>query len=297
LCPLSEDTQPIKTQPVRVAPPAESPDAAGGVLGHLVSVYRPKGLKPVAQWAWLLGVALVGLGFIGYGGYLAASSYARYGPVLAIAWSGRWFIIGLVILLICLVGSLYIHSKNQPVVRLFSQGLYIEKRNPLILPWEQISGIASGTVIQTGWSRGNRLVRHTAKMYPAKGRPVVLHGSSDGSSGIAELPELVQRVKANLYPYLHSELSRMFRLGLPLYFGSVEIDQTGLKFQRNIPFIGTRSVPWENVKHISVQSGFLLVELSYQNNHGKIEKPYKLPVARIPNLELLLKIIDQNVQY
>jgi hypothetical protein len=296
LCPLSEDTQPVKTQPVQVAPPAGSFDAAGGVLGHLISVYQPKGRHPAFQWLWLLGGFLGSVGFVGYGGYLAVSSYARYGPVLAISWSGRWFIIGGIIFLICLVGGLYNFSRNQPVVRLHAQGLYIDKRNPLIMPWEQINGIASGIIVKTGWSRENRLVRYSAIIYPTKGRPVYLHGSNNGGRGIPALAELVQQVKANLYPYLHAELSRMFRSGLPLYFGPVAIDHTGFKFQHNTPLPGTRSVPWEKVKHISVQSGFFLVELTDQINRDKTGKTIRLPVAKIPNLELMLKIIDQYVQ-
>ena len=297
MCPLNEDTQPVKTQAVRVAPPAASKDPAGGVLGHLVSVYQPQPLDPVIQWTWLLGGALVSMGLLGYGAYLAFSSYVRFGPVPAIAWSGPWFTVGGIAFLFWLAGSLYGYSKKQPVVWLYALGLCIEKRNPLILTWEQIDGIASGSVLQAGWPRGIRVVRYSASLFLAKGSPVHLYGSSDGRAGIPNLPELVRRIKANLYPCLQSELARMFRSGLPLYFGPIAIDQAGLKLHPQVSLPGTRSVPWGNVKQISVQSGFFLVELTHPPGRHKTRKAYRIAVAKIPNLELLLKIIDQGVKY
>lgn len=296
MCPLDEDTQPIKTIPTQVAPPTAFKDPAGGALGHIVSVYRPRRVNPIIPWIWLSSGALVSVGLLGYGAYLAFWSHSRFGPVPAIAWSGPWLIFGGVALLFWLMVSLYSYSRIQPVIWLYELGLCIEKGRPRNLLWEQIDGIASGTVVQFPWTGGTRIVRYSASLFPAKGSPVLLYGASDGKNGIPNLPELVRRIKANLFPGLQSELARMFRSGLPLSFGLVGIDQAGLKLLPRIPLTGTRSVSWGNVKQISVQSGFLLVELIHPRNPFKTGRTYRLPVAKIPNLELLIKIINQNVQ-
>jgi hypothetical protein len=237
------------------------------------------------------------LGLLSYGGYLAVSNYTRFGLVAAVAWSGIWFISGGLLLLLWLVGSLVGYSRNQPVVRLYAQGLYIEKVNPLVLHWEEIDGIASGALAQTGFLGRTPSVRYRASLYPARGRPVYLYSSRSGTSGLADLPELVRRIKAHLYPSLRSELVRMFRSGLPLYFGPIIVDQTGLCLRRKVPLSGTLYVPWGNVKHITIQSGYFLVELDQQRIHRGIPETYRLPVTQIPNLELLLKIIDQGVSH
>jgi hypothetical protein len=296
LCPLSEDTQPVKTQPVQVAPPTYLSDPAGSALGHLISVYRPRPINQALKWAWLLGGAFLCLWLMGYGGYLALSSFASFGPIPAIAWGGSWMAAGAVAMVFWILGSLYVTSRKQPIIRLHARGLSIEKGKPVILAWEQIDGIAYGMMTRIGRLRRADTVRYQACLYPAKGRPIYLHGTSDGKIGIPGLQELVKRVKANLYPELQLELGRMLRSGLPLNFGPVGIDQTGLKLHRFLPLTGTRSVPWRNVKRITVQSGYFLVELDHRLNRNNVSLTYKLPVAKIPNLELLLKIIDQGIQ-
>jgi hypothetical protein len=243
-----------------------------------------------------MGGVTVSTGLLGYGGYLAVSKSAVFGPVPAVYWSGPWLMGGGILLLICLLGSLFTYSKRQPAVHLHVQGLCIMKRKILVLLWEQIDGIASGTYSYIDPLRMTRTVSYKASIFPVKGRAVHLRGSSDGTGGIVDLHELIQRIKKNLYLVMRSEYARMFRSGLPLYFGPVEISQAGIKFRRKLPFTGMRSARWENVKRITVQSGYFLVELEQQPKRGKGLQTYRLPVAQIPNLELLLKIIDQGVE-
>jgi len=295
LYPLSEDTQPVNTHPVQVMSPLAINDPAGGTLGHLLSVYRPRPLNQIILWIWFVGGVIISSGMLGYGGYLAISKSAVFGPVPAVYWSSPWFAAGGIILLLCLVGILLGSSKKQPSVRLYVQGLCIEKRKKLVLTWDQIDGIASGAYSQSDLLRMTRTLCYKASIFPVKGRPVHLRSSSDGMKGIANLQELVKRVKEYLYPTMQSELTRMFRSGLPLFFGPVEISQEGIKLRRHIPLTGMYSVPWRNVKRITVLSGYFLVELEHQTTRARGLPAYRQPVTRIPNLELLLKIIDQGV--
>ena len=296
MCPLSGDTQPVKTQPVRVVPSVAVNEPARGALGHLISVYQPRPPNQFVQWTWWVGGAGVSLGFLVFGIYQGFSNQSRYGIIPAVMRSEPWLVAGGILLLAWLVGILYGYFKRQPAVRLYAQGLCIESRQPMILPWEQIDGIASGAFRRPGWFNGIEVLDYLVYLYPSKGLAVHLHGTSDGKRGIADLPELTRRIKANLYPGLYPELLRMFRSGLPLNFGPVGIDQSGLHLRSKIPLVGPRHIGWANVKRITVQSGYFLVESDRKPKRGLANPTYRLAVAQIPNLELLLKIIGLGIE-
>jgi hypothetical protein len=281
------ETQPVKTRSVRISPGTSTqPDEA--VLGRLIYAYRPAPESKLLKWGIGLGGAAFGLVTSGYAGYVAYSIYQKFGLVAAISRSTPWFILGGSVLLLWLAIGVFLWVRAQPGVRLHANGLFIEDRRKQSLTWEQIDGIAQG--VYASDQMKPRDIRYQLRIFPNKGRSVHLHGSGDGKRGIPYLSELASRIKSSLYPVLQVELARMYRGGLPLRFGPVQIDRQGLKIPRRSPFPGTLSVPWEQVKQITVQSGYFLVE-----SFGR-RKPYRLPVSRIPNLEILLKIIDQSVQ-
>lgn len=281
----SEDTQPVNTQPPGIAA-AEHKRPSDGELGRLVFAYRPVPDSRAFKIAWESAGALLSLSLLGYGAYLIGTTYQRFGPVPALSRSAPWFALGGAVMLTWLAVSIWRWSRVQPGVRLHANGLYIEGRRNQSLLWEQIDGIAHGVLSPGGlWSRN---MHYQARLFPSKGRPVYLYAAGNGKRGLPYLPELVSRIKASLYPALQVELARMFREGLPLIFGPVRIDREGLKIRRRL-LPGTISVPWGHVKRITVQSGYFLVESSHRHS------PYRLPVSIIPNLEILLKIIDQGV--
>jgi hypothetical protein len=286
------DTQPVKTQPVRTGTAFDS-DPSGSQLGRLIFAYRPRPTHPAFLWAWGLGGAMIGLAPLGYGGYQAFAIFQKYGPVPALSRSAPWLILGGTLLLVWLSISLYRWARAMPGVRLHANGLYIEGRRQRSLAWDQIDGIAHGVMAPDpgSWGSRSRHLRYQAILIPNKGSPVHLRGSGDGKSGLPELPELVSRVKASLYPVLQPELARMFRSGVPLSFGPVRIDRDGIRLRRRRPFPGTLCVPWRHVKRITIHSGYFLVELGDRRGH------HRLPVSQIPNLEILLKIIDQGVHH
>jgi hypothetical protein len=284
---LQGDTQPVRTQPVRITP-AISASTSDPVLGRLIFAYRPPRERNTFKWIWGVGGPALSLAALSYGGYLGLTTYERFGPVPALSKSIPWFLLGVVILFTWIIIIILRWVRTQPGVRLYANGLFIESPRNRSLTWGQIDGIAQG-ITACGRFRPDDL-GYRASLYPCEGRPIHLHGSGDGKAGMPNLPELVSRIKAGLYPTLQVELARMFREGLPLRFGPVRIDKECLKVSRRGPVPGTLSVPWERMNRITVQSGNFLVESS---DH---RRPIRLPVSEIPNLELLLKIIDQCVQ-
>jgi hypothetical protein len=62
----------------------------------------------------------------------------------------------------------------------------------------------------------------------------------------------------------------------------------GLILVGNRPASSGQTIPWEKLRSVDVVSGFLVVELSDYSRR-------KLPVSKIPNIELLLQLIQQGV--
>ena len=285
--PSPGDTQPVKTQPVHAVPVHHS-SPFDPELGRLIFAYRTPPPSKAFKWAWGLGGSLLSLSAIGFGVYLAFTTYEKYGPVPALARSAPWLISGFAVLFTWVSIGLLRWARTQPGIRLHANGLFIEGRRNQSLTWDQIDGISQGVTAPDRLRP--REMRYQVHLFPSKGRPVHLHGSGDGTRGMPYLPELASRVKASLYPNLQVELARMFREGVPLRFGPLRIDREGLQARRWGPVPGTFSVHWRHVKRITVQSGYFLVESIDRRS------PYRLPVSKIPNLEILLKIIDQGVQ-
>jgi hypothetical protein len=281
------DTQPVKTQPVRTAP-VQQPVPSEPELGRLIYAYRPLPGNRAIKWAWGLGGFAAGTAALSHGVYLAFVTYERFGPVPALSISVPWIFLGKLTLLAWISIGIIRWASTQPGVRLYANGLFLEGRRKQSLTWDQIDGIAHGVTGRDRIRPGD--MRYFASLFPNTGRPVHLHGTGDGKRGMPYLPELVSRIKANLYPGLQVELARMFREGLPLRFGPLNIDQQGIRLRRRRPIPGMLSVPWDHVERITVESGYFLVKSS--NRHI----PYRVPVSKIPNLEILLKIIDQGVR-
>jgi len=215
-----------------------------------------------------------------YGFDRARYAAASFGPVAAGAWSRPWYVLALFALLVFLALAFYRLVQRRRFIAVYKKGLHIQLGRARVFRWEEIAGIAFrasrrhflGIPIQT---------RYHAVLFPGTGRPVELPGS------IQNFPEMVSNIKAHLYPRLAPELHANFQAGQWLYFGPVAIQQTAIKLGSNTRPAG-RTIPWSGVDRLTVQSGYLVVEL-------KDGPRRRLPVSQIPNLEILLDLIQSGV--
>lgn len=226
-----------------------------------------------------------GLVFFYYG-------YTNFGPVAAAAWSRPWLVWGEVftalIGLLALAGFL----RSRPRVRVYAAGIDISGTDLLLifrprrLACVEIGGIAvqAVTYADESTSQNPRAAPFTAYrvvLFPKKSRPITLSGQSDGKRGIINIVELSTRLKAALYPRLHAELSAAFRQGQEVAFGPLLASRAGLRFRSS-----GQAIPWQNVQHVSVRGGYLVVELA----PGR-EKRFS--ISKIPNPEILLQLIQE----
>jgi hypothetical protein len=207
-----------------------------------------------------------------YGLWIANNAYIQFGPAAAESWSRPWFLLAtfaLGPLTLLAFYRLYISRRS---ITVYENGLHL-RLSPFYsqtLRWEQINGIAAGTIQER--FLGIALRNHPrATLLHNLGKPYKLDNQ------VENLPALTEEIKAHLFPRLHVLLRSAFLEGKRLEFGPIAIHTQGLRLR-------SKDIPWEQITHLGVHSGYLVVESS-----GK--KRWRMAVTKIPNLELLTQII------
>lgn len=247
--------------------------------GDLIASYRCRPLR----WGELLGLILIiGMAISApllYGYYRAQYASAYYGPVAARMWSRPWYLLTGLALIVSLALIVYRLFERRRHIDVHANGLLLALSGKKFIPWTSLSGVASGAV-QARFLGIPLATRYQAILYPAVGKPVRLDGTLDN------LPELLTQVKARLYPRMLAACLKAFSQGQRLYFGNISINQAELRVTDGTPSL--RNLPWGNIHRIRVESGLLVIE-------SENDKAIQMPVAEIPNLELLLQIIHTGV--
>jgi hypothetical protein len=243
-------------------------------LGPLIAAYRYRPLRWRETILYLgLGVLAIGIP-LAYGIIRYSDGYNNHGELAAITWSRPWFLLAIFALLTCSLLIVHRLRLADRYIAVHQKGLYIKVQQLLVLRWEEISGIASAA-FQPSLLGIRRSVRYRATIFPNIGKPIIIQGSYEN------LPECITRLKARLYPLLTAELKPTFTDGKWIYFGPVAIQRDALRFHKH-------QIPWSEVRRVSVIKGDLMVELVDQSSK-------RIPVDQIPNVEILLQLIDQGV--
>lgn len=244
-------------------------------LGLLIRAFPKRPLR----WQDLLFVLLPGICAtllpLLYGKSRYDYGLASYGPVAASTWSRPWYALSIFALIIFIILVTYRLRLSRQFIAFHENGLYIALSKRQRLLWHQIAGIASGTVQYHffGW----QLTRKTrAYLYPNIGKAIQLKEPHEN------LPELITRIKAKLYPRLFKLIKSNFQEGKWLHFGP-------LALQTQYLVVGDHRYLWSQVNQIAVQSGDLLIKV--ENN-----KQFCFPIANIPNLEILVQLIQEEVK-
>lgn len=258
-------------------PDINTPPPTQTSLGTLVATYRDRPLR----WGDILLTFIPGglavLTPLMYGLLRKRYAQAYYGPIAAEIWSKPWFLWAEIALIAYLGLALRRLSRSRQVVAVHQKGITIRlhKKKQFRFLWSQLSGLACATVQPTflGWALKPR---HRVKIYPAHGNPISLNDR------IPNISELVGRIKAKLYPRLLPNLRESFSKGQPLNFGPLTLQQNSLCLR-------DKAIPWDNVTSINVQGGRLMIE-SHTN------RPVKIPTGQIPNIELLIQLLQEGVE-
>lgn len=245
-------------------------------LGLPIAIYRGRQLGAMDIWTLLIPGALGVLAPLAYGIWRANYAYTHFGPVAAAAWSRPWFLLATLALILFSILLLLRLRQIGRFVSVHQDGIRFRLSSPRVrtLRWQEISAITTET-IQENFLGIQMRTYWRASLYTAHGISIRLDES------LHDLPELISRLKARLYPRLLPQLRARLRSAEWIEFGPLAIHLDALRVQG-------RSIPWAQVEHLNPQSGYLMVELEDQSRR-------RIPLSEIPNLELLLQLVQQGV--
>jgi hypothetical protein len=212
-----------------------------------------------------------------YGWWQVNYAKANFGPAVVQRWSWPWFALATVALIPLLSLSLSRIRRAHRVIKVHQNGLQIRatQGKKWMFLWDEIEGIAA-----TSWEDiflGVRLrQRQQVILYPAIEKPIRL------DPHLPQLDELATRIKAKIYPRLLPQLRAVFEAHRNLHFGEVRINTQGIKLKEV-------DYAWVAVKRVNLQQGYLVVEFI---NH----KAEKISVDKVPNIELLIQLLEEGVE-
>ncbi len=244
-------------------------------LGPELARYRGRGLREPRQKTVLLMLVGTVVGLFAYGIWRGYYGYTRFGSAAARAWSEPWLLaagLGAGALLPWLIRRVRIGQRYLVVGQ---NGLALGKgRRSELLLWRELSGISVQSVRRHFWGR-TLSHRRTLTLYPNVG-PI-----RKVDHQIEDLASLIDQIKQLFYPERLAQLKEIWRSGARLYFGAVSISPVDFRTQ-------DRKITWDRIREITIVDGYLVVSTFDR-------KKVRIPVWKIQNPELLLKLIDLGV--
>jgi len=246
-------------------------------LGPLIAEYRDRPLK----WrdlaiTFIPAVVAVLIPLI-YG--WARGNYAKnqFGPAVVQQWQWPWFALATVALIPLLGLGLRRIRQAHRIIKVFQLGLIIQgtQGRKWIYRWEEIEGVAVTTWKDVFLGIQVRQ-RHRVVLFPVIGKPLQL------DSHIHSLDELAARIKAKIYPHILPQLRTALAKNLDLNFGKIFFNKQRIN-------LGNATYPWDDINRVNLQQGYLMVEFKNQ----KVEK---IPAGKVPNIELLIQLIEEGVE-
>jgi len=200
----------------------------------------------------------------------------HFGPAASNTWAWSWYTLSTIALIPLLwLAILRVRSAHR-VIKVFTNAIYIQstggKRS--LLGWNKITGIVD-IKMQYKFIGIPLWKKHHAVIFHLKGKPIQLDYQ------IQNLDELCARIKAKIYPKFLPEYRLALNSGENLEFGPISINSNTITIQN-------KAISWNLISQISPQTGFLVVEVEN-------EKDLKIPLEKIPNIELLIQLIQEGV--
>jgi len=201
---------------------------------------------------------------------------ANYGPVAATAWSWPWYALATVALIPLLLLALQRVRRAHRMVVTHKNGIMIRWTGGQLhsLLWERIQGLICNTTHITYLGMPIK-TRHQLTILTQSGNTIRI------DDRIPQLPEVTERIKAKIYPRLLPQLRANLRKGDPLFFGPITLNKQVFQLRE-------REIPWEQISRLNVVSGQLVVE-------SQFNQKFKVPVGKIPNVDLLIQLLQEGV--
>jgi len=257
------------------------PDSFKNVLG----LGKPKQVYPVrksTKWGNVIGAVLLLVGggvVLLWGVWETYTRWQANGPAVIVKTittpliiSGFAFLFGLL-----LAWNAYSSWKKAAV--LYENGFAYQDRKGLhTARWDEVSSMTAAVTrhytngVYTGTT-------HVYTIFKKDSTKIILNDS------IQKVEEVASTIRGGVYPLLYQLYAQSYNAGKPVSFGPVVLSKIdGIQ-------IGKKSYPWDQVSKVSIHQGFVQVA----KKGGGWFSGASAAAATIPNLEVMLSIIDQVV--
>lgn len=213
-------------------------------------------------------------------------AYTEFGPSLVVPWSLGWLLLSLINLLILSIILVYRLEKSYPILQVNHQGLKIKYlfRQNKTLYWAEVQGITEHN-LQYHILGIPFYHRQSIKLLTIKGKKHTFYNN------LQDFLSFRNKVKYHCYAYLYPQLQNKLISGEIISFGAIQLDQSKLTIKPR-HLLKRKSISWKNVSGLRPENGYLLIEFNHNNNHKNF---YKIPMANLINMELMIRLIRDEV--
>ncbi len=257
------------------------PEAFSEVLG----LGAPKAVylaKRGSRWGALVLMFLLFLGTVAallWGVYNAYTRYLKFGPAIVVSsLTGPWILAG-VLFFIGLVIAWNAYSNWRKAAVVYQNGLaYRDRKNIFTWRWDEFGSMTAAVTkhytngIYTGTTHIYTLVKRDGEKF-------VINDT------IANVENLAADIRQSIFPLLYDIYAQAYNEGKNCTFGPVKLNKSaGIQ-------VGKKVFPWDEVEQVAIQQG----KLSVKKYGGGWLSGASTNAASIPNLEVMLSIVDQVV--
>jgi len=248
-------------------------------LGAPVAVYPAKKTSRWGSFLFMLiffagaGAALL------WGAYNAYVRYLKFGPAIVIPSLTFPWILAAALFVIALVVAWNAYNNWKKTAVLYQNGLaYRDRQGLRVWRWDEFNSMTSNVTkhytngIYTGTTHVYKLANKNGERFSV-------------NDTITNVEGLATDIRQNIFPLLYEEYARAYNQGQACWFGSVKLSkEMGIQ-------VGNKEYPWDQVEQVSIQRGVL----SVKKKDGGWFSGASATAGTIPNLEVMLSIIDQVV--
>jgi hypothetical protein len=210
-----------------------------------------------------------------FGLYVTFPAYQTHGPAMIDDMLGIPLLVAFTLLVPGLAAGWMAYKNWSKGAAVYEGGIAVRDRNGIqAWRWEEIVSLTAAVTRHhfVGIDSGTR---HVYKLVNRQNQRWVL---SDIYTNVEELAKAIQD---GIFPSLYEQAVRQYAAGQKLIFGRVAISTAGIQIRK-------RTFPWSEVQQVSIRRGILKVSSAGGRFRGG-----RVPVSTIPNLSVLISIINQ----